>query len=106
MKSLSRQHQAGDEQALPDGLPVGKEIEELIVTGATTGTVGANNSAIKKNIRRTTNRYRNPANFKTLILLRSAQRRRPWRSQGRLQVLRLMPQTRQPMPAAAQRRRG
>ncbi|MDQ0868271.1 transposase [Arthrobacter sp. V1I9] len=50
-----------------------KEIEVLIVTGATTGKVEANNTAIK-NIKRTARGYRNAANCKSVILLRSAVR--------------------------------
>ena len=49
------------------------EIEVLIITGATTGKVEANNTAIK-NIKRTARGYRNPANYKSVILLRSAVR--------------------------------
>ena len=50
-----------------------KEIEVLIITGATTGMVEANNTAIK-NIKRTARGYRNAANYKSVILLRSAVR--------------------------------
>lgn len=50
-----------------------KEIEVLIITGATTGKVGDNNTAIK-NIKRTARGYRNAANYKSVILLRSAVR--------------------------------
>jgi hypothetical protein len=50
-----------------------KEIEVLIITGATTGKVEATNTAIK-NIKRTARGYRNPANYKSVILLRSALR--------------------------------
>ena len=50
-----------------------KEIEVLIITGATTGKVEANNTAIK-NIKRTARGYRNPGNYKSVILLRSAVR--------------------------------
>lgn len=50
-----------------------KEIEVLITTGATTGKVEANNTAIK-NIKRTARGYRNSANYKSVILLRSAVR--------------------------------
>jgi transposase len=50
-----------------------KEIEVLIITGATTGKVEANNTAIK-NIKRTARGYRNSANYKSVILLRSAVR--------------------------------
>lgn len=50
-----------------------KEIEVLIITGATTGKVEANNTAIK-NIKRTARGYRNPANYKSVILLISAVR--------------------------------
>lgn len=50
-----------------------KEIEVLIITGATTGKVEANNTAIK-HIKRTARGYRNPANYKSVILLRSAVR--------------------------------
>lgn len=50
-----------------------KEIEVLIVTGATTGKVEANNTAIK-HIKRTARGYRNPNNYTSVILLRSAAR--------------------------------
>jgi transposase len=50
-----------------------KEIEVLIITGATTGKVEANKTAIK-NIKRTARGYRNPDNYKSIILLRSAVR--------------------------------
>jgi transposase len=50
-----------------------KEIEVLIITGATTGKVEANNTAIKT-IKRTARGYRNAANYKSVILLRSAVR--------------------------------
>jgi transposase len=50
-----------------------KEIEVLIITGASTGKVEANNTAIK-NIQRTARGYRNPDNYKSVILLRSAVR--------------------------------
>lgn len=50
-----------------------KEIEVLIITGATTGKVEANNTAIK-NIKRTARGYRNAANYKSVILMRSAVR--------------------------------
>jgi transposase len=50
-----------------------KEIEVLIITGATIGKVEANNTAIK-NIKRTARGYRNAANYKSVILLRSAVR--------------------------------
>lgn len=49
------------------------EIEVLIITGATTGKVEANNTAIK-HIKRTARGYRNPANYRSVILLRSAAR--------------------------------
>jgi transposase len=49
------------------------EIEVLIVTGATTGKVEANNTAIK-HIKRTGGGYRNPGNYKSRIFLRSAAR--------------------------------
>lgn len=49
------------------------EIEVLIVTGATTGKVEANNTGIK-HIKRTARGYRNPANYKSIILMRSAVR--------------------------------
>jgi transposase len=49
------------------------EIEVLIVTGATTGKVEANNTSIK-NIKRTARGYRNAANYKSVILMRSAAR--------------------------------
>jgi len=45
----------------------------LITTGATTGKVEANNTAIK-NINRTARGYRNPANYKSFLLLGSAVR--------------------------------
>lgn len=47
------------------------EIEVLIVTGATTAKVEANNTAIK-NIKRTGRGFRNPENYRSRILLRSA----------------------------------
>jgi transposase len=47
------------------------EIEVLIATGATTAKVEANNTAIK-NIKRTGRGFRNPANYRSRILLRSA----------------------------------
>jgi hypothetical protein len=50
-----------------------KEIEVLIITGATTGKVEAHNTSIK-NIKRTARGYRNAANYKSDILLRSAVR--------------------------------
>ncbi|MFB8370965.1 transposase [Pseudarthrobacter sp. NPDC055928] len=50
-----------------------KESEVLIITGATTGKVEANNTAIK-NTKRTARGYRNPANYKSILLLRSAVR--------------------------------
>ncbi|MEC5192566.1 MULTISPECIES: ISL3 family transposase [unclassified Arthrobacter] len=50
-----------------------KEIEVLIITGATTGKVEANNTSIK-NIKRAARGYRNAANYKSVILLRSAVR--------------------------------
>lgn len=49
------------------------EIEVLIVTGATTAKVEANNTAIK-NIKRTGRGFVNSANYKSRILLRSAAR--------------------------------
>lgn len=49
------------------------EIEVLIVTGATTAKVEANNTAIK-NIKRTGRGFMNSANYRTRILLRSAAR--------------------------------
>jgi transposase len=45
----------------------------LIITGATTVKVEANNTAIK-NIKRTARGYRNAANYRSVILLRSAVR--------------------------------
>jgi transposase len=48
-----------------------KEIEVLIVTGATTAKVEANNTAIK-HIKRTGRGFTNARNYKTRILLRSA----------------------------------
>jgi transposase len=50
-----------------------KEIEVLIVTGATTAKVEANNTAIK-HIKRTGRGFTNARNYKTRILLRSAAR--------------------------------
>ena len=50
-----------------------KEIEVLIVTGATTGKVEANNTSIK-HIKRTARGYRNSDNYKSVILMRSAVR--------------------------------
>ena len=47
------------------------EIEVLITTGATTAKVEANNTAIK-NIKRTGRGFRNPQNYRSRILLRSA----------------------------------
>ncbi len=49
------------------------EIEVLIVTGATTGKVEANNTGIK-HIKRTARGYRNAGNYKSIILMRSAAR--------------------------------
>lgn len=49
------------------------EIEVLIVTGATTGKVEVNNTGIK-HIKRTACGYRNPANCKSIILMRSVVR--------------------------------
>ena len=49
------------------------EIEVLIVTGATTGKVEANNTGIK-HIKRTARGYRNAGNYKSVILMRSAVR--------------------------------
>ncbi len=49
------------------------EIEVLIVTGATTARVEANTTGIK-HIKRTARGYRNPDNYKSRILLRSAAR--------------------------------
>ncbi|WP_259678217.1 transposase [Arthrobacter oryzae] len=49
------------------------EIEVLIVTGATTGKVEANNTSIK-HIKRTARGYRNAGNHKSVILMRSAVR--------------------------------
>lgn len=50
-----------------------KEVEVLIVTGATTAKVEANNTAIK-HIKRTERGSTNPDNYKTRILLRNAAR--------------------------------
>jgi transposase len=50
-----------------------KEIEVLIVTGATTAKLEANNTAIK-HIKRTGRGFTNARNYKTRILLRSAAR--------------------------------
>ncbi|GHG59713.1 ISL3 family transposase [Sinomonas cellulolyticus] len=47
------------------------EIEVLITTGATTAKVEANNTAVK-NIKRTGRGFRNPDNYRSRILLRSA----------------------------------
>ena len=49
------------------------EIEVLIVTGATTGRVEANNTGIK-HIKRTARGYRNAGNYKSIILMRSVVR--------------------------------
>jgi transposase len=49
------------------------EIEVLIVTGANTGKVEATHTGIK-HIKRTARGYRNPANYKSVILMRSAVR--------------------------------
>ncbi|WP_035772691.1 transposase, partial [Arthrobacter sp. Br18] len=49
------------------------EIEVLVITGATTAKVEANNTAIK-NIKRTGRGFVNSANYRTRILLRSAAR--------------------------------
>jgi transposase len=49
------------------------EIEVLIVTGATTGKVESNNTGIK-HIKRTARGYRNPGNYKSVILMTSAVR--------------------------------
>jgi transposase len=49
------------------------EIEVLIVTGATTGKVEANNTGIKQ-IKRTARGYRNAGNYKSVILMTSAVR--------------------------------
>ncbi len=49
------------------------KIEVLIVTGATTAKVEANNTAIK-HIKRTGRGYRNPNNYRSRILLTSATR--------------------------------
>jgi transposase len=50
-----------------------QKIEVLIVTGATTAKVEANNTSIK-HIKRTGRGFTNPTNYKTRILLRSAAR--------------------------------
>lgn len=50
-----------------------KEIEVLIVTGATTGKVETNNTNVK-HIKRTVRGYHNPNNYTSVILLRSAAR--------------------------------
>lgn len=50
-----------------------KELEVLIVTGATTAKVEANNTAVK-HIKSTSLGFTNASNYKTLILLRSAAR--------------------------------
>ena len=49
------------------------EIEVLIITGATTGKVEANNTGIK-HIKRTARGYRNAGNYKSIILMTSAVR--------------------------------
>lgn len=49
------------------------EIEVLIVTGATTAKVEANNTGIK-HIKRTARGYRNAGNYKSIILMRSVAR--------------------------------
>ena len=49
------------------------ENEVLIITGATTDKVEAKNTAIK-HTKRTARCYRNPANYRSVILLRSAVR--------------------------------
>lgn len=48
-----------------------KEVEDLVVTGATTAKVEANNTAIQQ-IKRTGRGFINARNYKTRILLRSA----------------------------------
>jgi transposase len=50
-----------------------KEIEVLIVTGATTGKIEANNTGIKQ-IKRTTRCYSNAGNYKSVILITRAVR--------------------------------
>ncbi|WP_243178779.1 transposase [Arthrobacter humicola] len=50
-----------------------KEIEVIIVIGAKTGKVEANNTGIK-HIKRTARGYRNSGNYKSIILMRSAVR--------------------------------
>ncbi|MDK1328673.1 transposase [Arthrobacter sp. zg-Y1143] len=50
-----------------------KEIEVLIVTGATTGKGEANHTSIK-HIKWTARGYRNSDNYKSVILMRSAVR--------------------------------
>jgi transposase len=57
----------------------GKEIDVLIITGATTGKIEANNTAIK-NIKRTARGYRNADIYKSVSLLRSAVRAAALRS--------------------------
>lgn len=57
-----------------------KEVEVLIVTGATTGKVEANNTSIK-HIKRTGRGFTNSSNYTTRIMLRSAARTavtHPW----------------------------
>ena len=49
------------------------EMEVLIVTGATTAKVEANNTGIK-HIKRTARGYRNAGNYKSVFLMRSAAR--------------------------------
>lgn len=50
------------------------EIEVIIVSGATTGKVEANDIVGIKHIKRTARGYRNPANYKSVILMTSAVR--------------------------------
>jgi transposase len=57
------------------------EIEVLIVTGATTGKVEANNTGIKY-IKRTARGYLDPGKYKSVILMRSAVRTAVWHSSG------------------------
>jgi transposase len=57
------------------------EIEVLIVAGATTGKVEANNTRIK-HIKRTARGYRNACNYKSIILMTSAVRTAARHSSG------------------------
>lgn len=52
-----------------------KKIEVLVVTGATSGKFYANNTGIE-HVKRAARGYRNPGNYKSVILMRSASGRR------------------------------